>query len=37
VPQKADKNSVLARHENGMLYIKFVKKEEEKSKKIVVN
>ena len=37
VPLKADKESILARHENGMLYIKFTKKEEEKSKKIVVN
>ena len=37
VPSKADKSSILARHENGMLYIKFTKKEEEKSKKIVVN
>ena len=37
VPSKADKNSILARHENGMLYIKFTKKEEEKSKKIAVN
>ena len=37
VPSKADKSSILARYENGMLYIKFTKKEEEKSKKIVVN
>lgn len=37
VPPKADKSSILARYENGMLYIKFTKKEEEKSKKIVVN
>lgn len=37
VPPKADKESILARHENGMLYIKFVKKEGEKSRKIVVN
>tara|TARA_Y100000310_G_scaffold343843_2_gene453439 strand:- start:264 stop:593 length:330 start_codon:yes stop_codon:yes gene_type:complete len=37
VPPKADKGDILARHENGMLYIKFTKKEEEKSKKIVVN
>ncbi len=37
VPLKADKSSILARYENGMLYIKFAKKEEEKSKKIVVN
>ena len=37
VPSKADKGSILARYENGMLYIKFTKKEEEKSKKIVVN
>ena len=37
VPSKADKSSILARYENGMLYVKFTKKEEEKSKKIVVN
>lgn len=37
VPSKADKGSILARYENGMLYIKFTKREEEKSKKIVVN
>ena len=37
VPSKADKNSILAKYENGMLYITFTKKEEEKSKKIVVN
>jgi HSP20 family protein len=37
VPSKADKSSILARYENGMLYIKFSKREEEKSKKIVVN
>jgi len=37
VPQKANKESILAKYENGMLYIKFTKREEEKSKKIVVN
>ena len=37
VPSKADKNNILARYENGMLYIKFTKREEEKSKKIAVN
>lgn len=37
VPPKANKESILARHENGMLYIKFTKREEEKSKKIIVN
>ena len=37
VPSKADKESILARHENGMLYIKLTKREGEKSKNIVVN
>ena len=37
VPSKADKNSISAKYENGMLYITFAKREEEKSKKIVVN
>jgi len=37
VPSKADKDSILVKYENGMLYIKFSKREEEKSKKIVVN
>jgi HSP20 family protein len=37
VPSKADKDSILVKYENGMLYIKFTKREEEKSKKIVVN
>ena len=37
VPSKADKSSIIAKHEDGMLYIKFTKKEEEKSKKIVIN
>jgi len=37
VPSKADKSNILARHEDGMLYIKFTKREEEKSKKIIIN
>ena len=37
VPSKADKSSILAKYENGMLYVTFTKREEEKSKKIVVN
>tara|TARA_Y100000310_G_C20467686_1_gene708456 strand:+ start:293 stop:622 length:330 start_codon:yes stop_codon:yes gene_type:complete len=37
VPQKADKDSILAKYEDGILYVTFTKKEEEKSKKIAVN
>jgi HSP20 family protein len=37
VPSKADKSSILAKYEDGMLYVTFTKREEEKSKKVMVN
>ncbi|MAF25107.1 hypothetical protein CL634_05980 [bacterium] len=37
VPSKADRDKVLVKHEDGMLYVTFVKREGEKSKKIAIN